>query len=113
MRNSFFFRGDCAFELADFEEAIRQYDAARERYPRDPASLVALTQVVSALIEKGELDKARVANEKARKFYESLPESAWDDPALPMGKREWERWLASQTRLIDRPSQAARAGDEE
>jgi tetratricopeptide (TPR) repeat protein len=105
MRNSFFFRGDCAFELADFEEAIRQYDAARERYPRDPASLVALTQVVSALIEKDELDKARVANEKARKFYESLPESAWDDPALPMGKREWERWLASQSRLIDRPQQ--------
>ncbi len=104
LRNSFFFRGDCAFELGDFEEAIRQYDAARERYPRDPASLVALTQVVSALLEKGEIDKARVANEKARKFYESLPESAWDDAALPMGKREWERWLASQSKLIDRPS---------
>lgn len=103
LRNSFFFRGDCAFEMHDLEEAIRQYDAAKERYPRDPASLVALTQMVSALVEKGDVKGARVANEKARKFYESLPETVWDDPTLPMGKREWERWLAAQTKLIDKP----------
>lgn len=103
LRNSFFFRGDCAFEMQDFEEAIRQYDAAKERYPRDPASLVALTQMVSALVEKGDVAGAKVANEKARKFYESLPETVWDDPSLPMGKREWERWLAAQTKLIEKP----------
>ncbi len=112
LRNSFFFRGDCAFEMRDFEEAIRQYDAAKERYPRDPASLVALTQMVSALVEKGDVTGARVANEKARKFYESLPETVWDDPTLPMGKREWERWLAAQTKLIEKP-RLAHEGEEQ
>ncbi|MFO0856126.1 MAG: tetratricopeptide repeat protein [Phycisphaerales bacterium] len=113
LRNSFFFRGDCAFEMRDFEEAIRQYDAAKERYPRDPASLVALTQMVSALVEKGDVAGAKVANEKARKFYESLPETVWDDATLPMGKREWERWLAAQTKLIEKPRLAQEGQPEE
>ncbi|HYF15106.1 MAG TPA: tetratricopeptide repeat protein [Phycisphaerales bacterium] len=110
LRNSQFFRGDCLFDLKDYDAAIRQYDAAREMYPKDPASLVAMTQVVSALIERGDLRKARSINERARKFYESLPESTWDDPTLPMSRREWERWLASQAKLAAAPA-AADAGE--
>jgi tetratricopeptide (TPR) repeat protein len=101
LRNSYFYRGDCAYDLADYETAIRHYEAARERYPKDPASLVAMTQIVSALIEQGETQRAIIANQRAKKFYESLPESVWDDPTLPLGKREWERWLAAQSNLAD------------
>lgn len=99
LRNSYFYRGDCAFDLEDYETAIHHYEAARERYPKDPASLVAMTQIVSALIEQGETQRAIIANQRAKKFYESLPESVWDDPTLPLGKREWERWLAAQSNL--------------
>jgi len=99
LRNAYFYRGDCAFDLADYESAIRHYDAARERYPKDPAALVAMTQVVSAYLAKGEHEKAGVANQRAKQFYESLPESAWADANLPMSKRDWERWLAAQQKL--------------
>ncbi|HLP85121.1 MAG TPA: tetratricopeptide repeat protein [Phycisphaerales bacterium] len=99
MRNAFFYRGDCAFDLGDFDAAIRHYDAARERYPKDPAALVAMTQVVSAYLARGEIEKASVANLRAKQFYESLPETAWSDVNLPMGKRDWERWLAAQQKL--------------
>lgn len=99
LRNSYFYRGDCAFDLGDYESAIRHYDAARERYPKDPAALVAMTQVVSAYLARGDHEKASVANQRAKQFYESLPESAWADANLPMSKRDWERWLAAQQRL--------------
>ncbi len=99
MRNAAFYRADCAFDLRDFEAAIRLYDGAKERYPRDPASLVAMVQIVAALIEQGKTAEASTANTRARRFYESLPQTAWDDPTLPMNRKQWEQWLDVQTKL--------------
>ena len=106
LRNSYLYLGDCAFDLRDYETAVRRYEAARERYPKDPASLVALAQVVNALLAQGELAKASAANARARRFYESLPDSVWGDPTLPMTRRDWERWLASQA-VLARPGTGA------
>lgn len=99
LRNSMFYLGDCAYDLGRFDEAIRRYEQARERYPNDPASLVAMVQIVNAYVERGDWERARTANQRARRFYESLPESVWDDPNLPMTKRDWERWLEASARL--------------
>jgi TolA-binding protein len=99
LRNAHYYLGDCAFELGDYDGAIRHYDAARERYPTDPASLVAMTQIVNAHLRRGEIAKAITANERARRFFQSLPDVAWDDPSLPMGRSEWERWLDATTEL--------------
>jgi TolA-binding protein len=99
LRNATFYVADCAFELGQYDEAIRRYDAARERYPRDPASLVAMVQIVNSYIAQGDVRRAATANERARRFYESLPEEAWSDPTLPMGRRDWERWLDSLAQL--------------
>lgn len=101
LRNACFYLGDCAFDMGDFELAIRHYDAAKERYPNDPASLVAMVQIVNAHVEQGDLSSARTANERARRFYLSLPETAWDDPNLPMDRTDWERWLQSSAMLYE------------
>ncbi len=99
LRNAYFYLGESAFELEDFEGAVRHYDAAKERYPNDPSSLVAMTQIVSAYKALGQTDKARTANARAKRFFESLPDSVWDDPSLPMDRRAWERWLDSSIEL--------------
>ncbi len=99
LRNSYLYLGDCAFDAGDFETAIRRYEAARERYPREPSSLLAMTQVVSALLAQGDQERAALANARARRFYQSLPESAWEDPSLPMPRAAWERWLDAQDRI--------------
>lgn len=108
LRNAYFYRGSSAYDLGDYEAAIRYYDAAYDRYPDNPASLVALVQIVNAHVQMGNLDRARVSNERARRFFESLPDSAWSDPFLPMGRADWERWLESSSKLYagaeeDRP----------
>ncbi|MGV6814882.1 MAG: tetratricopeptide repeat protein [Phycisphaerales bacterium] len=100
LRNSYFYLGDCAYDLGDYASAIGYYDQARDRYEGDPASLVAMVQIVNAYVETGQLGRARTANERARRFYESIPDKVWDDPNLPMDRADWERWLDSSTALI-------------
>lgn len=99
LRNAYFYIGDTAFDLGRYEEAIRMYDAARERYARDPASLVALTQIVASYLAIGDMDRARATNARAVAFHASLPDSVWEDPTLPMTREAWARWLDSQARL--------------
>ena len=99
LRNSYFFLGDCAFDLGDYDAAVRHYELARERYNEDPASLVAMVQIVNAYVAMGQTDKARAANERAKRFYSLLPDDAWNDPYLPMSRTDWERWLDSTAKL--------------
>ena len=99
LRNTYFYLGECAFELGAYDDAIRYYAAAKERYPRDPASLVAMVQIVGAYQAMGEVEKARTANARARAFFDSLPDEVWNDPSLPMGRDAWQRWLDATLQL--------------
>ena len=100
LRNAYFYLGDCAFDLSEFPRAISFYDRARDRYVEDPASLVAMVQIVNAYMETGQIGRARTANERAKRFYALMPDEVWDDPNLPMNRDDWERWLESNTELL-------------
>jgi tetratricopeptide (TPR) repeat protein len=99
-RNSGFFAADCAYELGEYVAAVQLYEAARERYPSDPASLVSMVQVVNAYIKLGDPRQAKTANDRARRFYESLPSEVWSDPDLPMSQEHWKSWLDANTALL-------------
>ena len=99
LRNAHFYIADCAYDLGDYEAALKLYDRARQRYPRDAASLVAMVQIVNTHMAMGALRRARTANERARRFFASVPDSAWDDPTLPMDREAWERWLDASAAL--------------
>ena len=102
LRNAYFYLADCHYDLGDYDEAIRRYDIARDRYSGDPASLIAMVQIVNAYLERGEFGRARTANERAKRFYNSMPAEVWDDPDLPMDRADWERWLDSSSTLLTR-----------
>ena len=99
LRNSQFYTGDCAFDLGEYDKAIHFYDTAKEEYLRDPAALVAMVQIANAYLAQGQVALAQTANDRARRFYESLPASVWDDPDLPMTNAAWKRWLDSSAQL--------------
>jgi len=95
-RNSYFYRADCAYELGRYEGpdgAIALYEKAVQRYDKDPAALVALVQMVNSYCELGRWDMARAVNERAKVYLKRIPESAFDDPNLPMNRKHWQRWL--------------------
>lgn len=95
LRNAYFFLGDCAFDLEDYKAAVQHYDTARDRYPKDPASLVAMMQIVNAYLQQDDIRRARTAFERARRFFDTIPDTAWDDEYMPMKREDWERWLKS------------------
>ena len=97
LRNAYFSIGDCAMEMKDYDAAIGAYDEARLKYSDDPASLVAMAQIVSAYAAQEKWPEARTANERARQQLAKFPESVWQMPDLPMEKRHWERWLDART----------------
>lgn len=107
VRNAYFYEGDCAFDLGDFDAAVRAYDAARQRYADDPASLVAMVQIVNAYIAQERWAEARTANERATHHLERFPESVWTRHDLPMERRHWERWLDARTLLDQRDNESS------
>jgi tetratricopeptide (TPR) repeat protein len=100
LRNAHFYIGDLLGDLERYEEAIRAYDLARDRYDSEPATLVALIQIVNVHMAQGDMRRARTANERARRFFLSLPDETWDDPTLPMGRQDWQAWLDASSRLM-------------
>jgi len=99
LRNAHLYRADCAYDLGEYETAIRLYDAAAQRYAGDPASLVAMVQIVNCYVRMDRLEEARTANERARRRLRELPPGALDEPDVPMTRRHWERWLDSAAAL--------------
>ncbi len=111
LRNAYFYVGDCAFELGDYDGAIAYYDDARKQYGQDPSSLVAMMQIVACHVAMGRMQAARAANESARRALARFPDEVWNDPTLqlPMEKKHWERWLDSRT-LLDQTASAEEGG---
>jgi tetratricopeptide (TPR) repeat protein len=106
LRNATFYRGDCAFDLGDYESAIKYYDTAAQRYGDEPGSLVAMVQIVNAYAALGKWREAETAHERARTRLEQLPEESWERSDVPMGRRHWERWLESSVMLEERRASA-------
>lgn len=123
LRNAMFYRGDCAFDLGEFhgedkeksrgyyQQAIRAYDAAAQRYADDPSSLAAMMQIVSAYAALGRWTEAQTAQNRAKARLKELPPEAWANASGPMDKQHWERWLDSSVKLDKLASQEQQARD--
>jgi tetratricopeptide (TPR) repeat protein len=106
LRNSYFYRADCAFELGQLEGpngAIVLYEAAIQRYESEPAALVGLVQIVNSYGQMKRWDEARKANERAKIYLRRIPEEAFNDPTLPMSREHWQRWLEWTSQLASTP----------
>ena len=120
LRNSFFYRGDCSYELAlasageerhrGFTEAILSYEEALERYADDPAALVAMIQITHCYLKRGsegDVKRGGTVADRARRLYATMDPAVLNDPTLPLAREDWERWLDS----IETLSSIANAGD--
>jgi len=88
-----FYRADCLFDLGEYDESIKLYDAATLRYQDDPAALAAYVQIVNAYCALGRTEEARTANERAKWLLRRMPPDAFSDGSFSMPKEYWEQWL--------------------
>lgn len=90
---SYFYRADCLYDLGQYEQAIKLYDAAAFRYQNDPSALAAYVQIVNAYCALGKLEEAKTANERAKVVLRRMPPEAFQDGSFSMPKAYWEQWL--------------------
>ncbi len=88
-----FYRADCMYDLGNYNEAIKQYDAAAFRYQDDPSALAAYVQIVNAYCALGKTEEAKTANERAKWLLRRMPPEAFQNGAFAMPKAYWEQWL--------------------
>jgi len=93
LRLSHFYRADCAFDLGDYDRAIKHYDHAAFRYQDDASALAAYVQIVNANVALGRQAEARSANERAKWLLRRMPASAFSDGSFALSKAYWEQWL--------------------
>lgn len=88
-----FYRADCVFDLGQYEESIKLYDAAAFRYQDDPSALAAYVQIVNAYCALGKVAEAKTANERAKWLLKKMPAEAFTDGGFTMPKKYWDDWL--------------------
>ncbi len=100
LRNSYFYRGDCMYDLGKLEGeegAIRLYEKAVQRYENEPAALVGLIQIVNSYTQLAKPDAAKVAHNRAKLYLKKMSEESFKD--LPMSRKNWQDWLDSTSML--------------
>jgi TolA-binding protein len=107
-RNAYFYQADCAFDRGQYQLAIDLYNDAAQKWEDNPASLVALVQIVNAHCELGNYQEAGVYNSMALERLKQMPDAAFNKPGLPMSREHWEDWLrwTNERDLFSGPEQA-------
>jgi tetratricopeptide (TPR) repeat protein len=95
-----FYRADCVYDIGEFDEAIRLYDAAALRFQDDPSALTAYVQIVNAHNALGRPSDARKATERARWLLQRMPAAAFKEAQRSMPQAAWENWV-KWTKSID------------
>jgi tetratricopeptide (TPR) repeat protein len=90
---AYFYRADCEYDLGNYEEAIKLYDAAAFNYQNDPSSVSAYVQIVNAYSALAKPDEAKAANNRAIWMLKHMPAAAFQDGSFSMPKKYWDQWL--------------------
>jgi tetratricopeptide (TPR) repeat protein len=90
---SHFYRADCAYDLGDYDQAIRLYNSAAQRYQDDASTLSAYVQIVNSYCALGKFDEARTANERAQVLLKRIPQETFADGSFSLPKEYWSDWL--------------------
>jgi tetratricopeptide (TPR) repeat protein len=88
-----FYRADCMYDLGEYVDAIRLYDAAALRYQDDPSALSAYVQIVNAYCAMGKREEAKAANERVKWLLRKMPAESFAEGQGGMQKDHWDQWL--------------------
>ncbi len=86
-------RADCAYELGDYEAAVKLYEQAAREINDAPQVVAANIQIANAYFALHKPDEARRATEQAKQLLQQLPGKNGADATVPMPAAYFEQWL--------------------
>ena len=108
LRNAYFFHGASLFEAGRYEEAIRAYSTATNRYQDSPEVLEAYLQIASCYWRLNRLEEYQGTIEQAKVVLKGMPDDAHSAAAFQQvtnySRAKWEErlnWLIGLRRPAD------------
>lgn len=99
-RNAWFYRASCAEAADDSTKAVELYRQAARRWRDDPVAFVALVHIVNILGDAGQMEEARLANQRALDLLQQIPsQQLRDEMNLPLSRSQWRQWLRWQNKF--------------
>lgn len=98
LRNSYFAKADALFDLGRYEDAIRAYSAASNRYQNEPEALEAYVQIAACYRLLDKPQEARGTLQQAQGVLLRMRPEANFARATPYTRDEWKqllKWLAT------------------
>lgn len=93
LRRAHLYRADCAFSLAQYEQAAELYDSIARQWSSHHSSMYALVQIVNCYSALGDAERSAAAHRRALVRLKQLPDNAFAAPDALMDRAAWERWL--------------------
>ncbi len=93
LRNAYFGRADALFDLERYEEAIRAYTMAANRYQNEPAALEAFVQIAGCHRRLNRTAEAIDVLEHAQAVLDRLSPDADFERTTRYGRKQWEQLL--------------------
>ena len=86
-------RADCAYDLGDYDNAVKMYQAAVKDLS-EPSQLVAANvQIANAYFAMHKPEDAKAAAERAKQLLHQYPTSGSSENGVAMPAAYWEQWL--------------------
>jgi tetratricopeptide (TPR) repeat protein len=98
LRNCYFAKADALYDMADYDEALRAYSAATNRYQNHPESLQAYVQIAACYRRLDRLAEARGTLQQAKIILSRMKDDTDFTRTTPYTRAEWDQlltWLAT------------------
>jgi tetratricopeptide (TPR) repeat protein len=93
LRTAYLDRAACTYELGEYSDAIRRYDAIAARFPTEPLAVESYVQIVNAYLALQETTQAAAAAERARWVLKRIPDDAFPKGPGALGRQYYEDFL--------------------
>jgi TolA-binding protein len=99
LRNCYFARGAAFYDMGRYEDAIRAYSAATNRYQHEPEVLEALMQIAACYRHLGKTEEARGTLEQAKVMLTRIGREASFSETTNYARDQWSQILEKYENL--------------
>ena len=112
LKSTCFGKAHLLYLTGEYEDAIKSYHDAVNRYPQCTEVLIAYMKMSGCYESLGKSNEAKSMLEQAKIILKQMPDKVFESKATNLGREEWNRWLdwSRELRYSNQQATAAQAG---
>lgn len=113
LKSTCFGRAHLLYMTAEYEEAIKSYHDAVNRYPQCTEVLIAYMKMSGCYENLGKKNEAKSMLEQAKIILKQMPDKVFETRDSSLGREEWNRWLdwSRELRYSSQQATTAKTGN--